>query len=88
MTKQPQRLLYRTDPTIHQAVKIDPALRCSSCGQAANAGLLLAVFRIENAGAKNDGEGVIEVPTGEWLLKPTCGICAEGLATQYTKLSD
>ena len=83
MTELKQGELYLVDPTIHQVIKIEPALNCSSCGhKAANAALIIASCRFEGLHGHQK-----KITTSEWLLKPTCGICAEGLASTYPKMA-
>ena len=84
MSEKQQRIIYQpvlTDgPATYPAViRIDPVLPCSSCNRPAAAALATMAYRLD--GSDENGE----VATGEWLIKPICGTCAEGITAQYTK---
>ena len=87
MSKKQQRIIYESAPTDEPAVypaviRIDPVLPCSSCGRPASAALATMAYRLDSS------DEDIEVATGEWLIKPICGTCAEGITAQYSRQSE
>lgn len=80
MGKRERRIIYESDKSYPAVVNIDPVLPCASCGQPASAALASVVYRVEDGQTEQK-----EVATGEWLIKPMCGICAEGAIVQMIK---
>ena len=79
MSTRKRRIVYESDAPYPAVIKIDPVLPCASCGQPASAAVAAVVYRTEG-----EGEQQKETASGEWLIKPLCGICAEGAVGQYT----